>query len=162
MFRCLNDKKGFGMVEAIIAIALALMFFSSIYGIIFFSNKTMHQGLMKIEAVQFAQEGMEIVRTIKSNNWTDDIATLTSGTTYYPVISGGKWILTTTPQALINGVFTRTITIYDVNRDVNDDIADVGTDDPRTKRVVSAVSWVERGVTKNLFLETYITNFLSN
>lgn len=160
-----NIKKsgaGFSIVEVVVAIAIGLMFFSSIYGIIFFANKSMHRGLSRTEAIQFAQEGIEIVRTIKNNNWTDNIATLTSATTYYPYISDGAWALTTTPQPLINGMFTRTITIFSVNRDANDDIAVVGTDNPKTKRVVVNVSWVERGITDSVSLQAYMTNFLNN
>ncbi|OGH87381.1 MAG: hypothetical protein A2206_00050 [Candidatus Magasanikbacteria bacterium RIFOXYA1_FULL_40_8] len=153
---------GFSMVEIIIAIAIALFFFSSIYGIISFSNKIMHEGLRKTEAIQFAQEGIEIVRTIKNNNWTDDIATLTSGVAYYPVIVDGRWTLTAVAQPAINGVFTRTITIYSVNRDVNDDIAEAGTDDPKTKRIVASVSWLERGNNEAVSLQAYLTNFLNN
>lgn len=148
------------MVEAIIAIALAIMFFTSIYGIVFFANRVMSRDLKKTEAIQFAQEGIEIMRVIKNNNWTDDIEGLTSGTTYYPVISGGKWTLTTTPQALLDGIFTRTIIVYDVNRDANDDIADAGTDDPRTKRIVVSVSWEDRGESDSVSLQAYLTNFL--
>ena len=160
-----NNKKnnsGFSIVEVVIAIAIALMLFSSIYSIIFFSNQTMHRALRKTEAVQFAQEGIEIVRTIKNVSWTDDIATLTSGTVYYPVLVGDLWTLSTISQPLINGTFTRTISIYAVNRDANDDIAVVGTDDPKTKRVVVTVSWVEKSVTNSVVLETYLTNFLNN
>ena len=153
---------GFSMVEIIIAIAIALFFFSSIYGIISFSNKIMHEGLRKTEAIQFAQEGIEIVRTIKNNNWTDDIAILTSGVAYYPVIVDGRWTLTAVAQPAINGVFTRTITIYSVNRDVNDDIAEAGTDDPKTKRIVASVSWLERGNNEAVSLQAYLTNFLNN
>lgn len=156
------SKKGFGIVEIIIAIAIGLIFFSSIYGIIFFSDRAIHLNLRKTEAIELAKEGIEIVRIIKNNDWTNDIDTLTSGTTYYPVLSGGEWSLTTTPQALVNGIFTMTITVYDVNRDANDDIATSGTDDPNTKRVVSTISWTERAKTNTVELQSYITNFLGS
>ena len=81
---------------------------------------------------------------------------------YYPVIVDGRWTLTAVAQPAINGVFTRTITIYSVNRDVNDDIAEAGTDDPKTKRIVASVSWLERGNNEAVSLQAYLTNFLNN
>lgn len=162
MFKCLYNKKGFGIVEIMIAVAIAIVFFLTVYELILFSTKVTFTGLRRVEATQLAQEGIEAVRTMRNNGWTANIASLANSTTYYLLISGDEWTLTATPQPAINGIFTRTVTLHEVLRDANDDIAVAGTADTKTKRLVVSVSWDERGNTKNIDLETYITDFLAN
>lgn len=162
MFKCLNNK-GFGMVEIILAVALAAMFFLGIYEIILFSNKIISLDLRKTEAVHFAQEGMEAVRLIRDNGWSANIAPLANDTAYYLVLLADDWVVTTTTQPFINGVFDRTITLKAVERDLNGDIISVGgTVDTKTRHVSANVSWTEKGLNQNIELQTYITNLLNN
>ena len=158
-----NKKIGFSLVEIVIAIAISVMFFLAIYEMILFATKITANSLRRVEAVNFAQEGIEAVRTIRDKSWTTNLAGIANDTNYYLLISGGKWTLTQTAQPFLNTMFTRTIKFYAVNRDVNGNIvASGGTADIKTKKVVSTVSWTERGQSYNVSLETYMTNFLDN
>lgn len=146
-----------------IAVAIAVMFFLAIYEMILFANKITANSLRRVEAVNFAQEGIEAVRTIRDESWSTNLAGVALDTNYYLLISGGKWTLTQTAQPALNGIFTRTVKFYSVNRDVNGNIVSSGgVLDSKTKRAVSTVSWTERGTSYNVSLETYITNFLDN
>lgn len=158
-----KNKSGFSLVEIMVAVAIATVFFLSIYEMIIFANKITANSLRRVEAVNFAQEGIEAVRTIRDSGWAANIAAVANDTNYYLTISGGKWTITQAPVPLLNAIFTRTIKFYGVNRDVNGNIIAVGgVADPKTKRVVSNVFWTERGQVYNVSLETYITNFLDN
>ncbi len=155
-------RDGFSMVEVVIAVSIAVLFFLAIYEVILFSNKIMANGLRKIEAGYLAQEGIEAARLMRDNGWTDNIATLNNNTDYYLELVGGQWTLTVTPQELINGIFSRRINLYAVNRDGDDNIAAAGTIDTNTRRVLVNVSWEERGKQYSIPVEAYITNFLFN
>lgn len=158
-----NKISGFSLVEVMVAVAIMVMFFLAIYEMIMFANKITANSLRRVEAVNFAQEGIEAVRTIRDNSWTTNLTGVINNTNYYLAIVGGKWAINQTPAPLLNTIFTRTIKFYEVSRDVNGNIVAIGgTVDPKTKKVVSMVSWNERGQTYNVSLETYITNFLDN
>lgn len=150
-------------MEVMVAVAIAVMFFLAIYEMIIFANKITANSLRRVEAVNYAQEGIEAVRTIRDESWSTNLTSIVNDTNYYLAISGGKWTVSQTPAPLLNTMFTRTIKFYEVSRDVDGNIvASGGTVDPKTKRVVSAVSWSERSQNYTVSLETYITNFLDN
>lgn len=156
-----KNKKGFSLVEVVVALSVAVFFFLAIYELILFANRATLFGIHRVEAMQVAKEGMEAVRTIRDAGWTDNISTLDG--VYYLQLSGDHWILTTTAQPAINDLYTRTVTITAVNRDGNDDIVSVaGTADPNTKQVAVNVSWNERDSAKNMTLNAYMANILSN
>jgi prepilin-type N-terminal cleavage/methylation domain-containing protein len=160
----INNKKGFSMIEVVIAIGIAVMFFLAIYEFILFSNKATLSGLRRVEATHLAQEAVEAVRTVRNNTgWDAGISPLISGDTYSLSLSGGSWVITDVPSPLINDVFARTITFYDVMRDpVTSDISETGDIDERTRKIVVTISWNEKGTVYNEYLETYITDFLDN
>lgn len=146
-------------MDTLIAIAMIALVFISTYEIFIISTQASYTRAKKIEAAQLAQEGIEAVRTLRNNSWTDNIASLTNGTTYYLEFSANEWTLTTSPPNLINALYTRTIILTAVNRDANDNISPTGTLDPDTKKITVTVSWPEKGENKSISLETYITNF---
>jgi Tfp pilus assembly protein PilV len=157
-----KNQKGFGLIEILIVGAVIAIGFVSIAAFLVYSSGLTFRVTRNTEAVSLAEEGMEAVRSMRDESWSANIAVLTSGTTYYPEVSGNKWTLTTIKPGLVNGLYNRTVVIGDVNRDANDDIAPSGTPDVDTKEVVVKVSWNENQVTKDVTLTTYITNFLSN
>lgn len=73
-----------------------------------------------------AEEGYELLRTIRGNNW-DDIDVLTRGDTYYFDVDASSIAITSTPNT-INGTYTRSFEITEVWRDnSSDDIVPAGT-----------------------------------
>lgn len=149
------------MVEIVLAIALSTIFFLAIYEIILFSNKITANNLRSVEATHFAAEAIEAVRLIRNNGWSTYIDVIPNSTTYYITMVGDQWTLTTVAPPVLNGIFTRSVTFYEVQRDANGDIG-VGAVDTKTRRVVSMVSWSNKGESHNASLEAYITNILSN
>ena len=107
------------------------------------------------------EEGIEVATYLRDIGWNANIGTLTSGTTYYVVFDGSTWLTTTTLQ-YIDNTFLRTLVVENVNRDINDDIASVGTLDPNIKKVTVTVSYWQGHATTTKSLETYITNIYNN
>lgn len=158
-----NNKKGFSMVEIVLAIVLSVVFFLAIYEIILFSNKAIAITLRKVEAIHFAQEGVEAVRLMRNNSWATNIDVVPNNTTHYIIMVGDQWILTLVQPSMLNDTYTRTIIFNEVQRDANGDIvASGGVVDTKTRKVISSVSWSEKGVPYSSKLEIYITNILSN
>jgi len=152
-----KTKKGIGLIEIIIASAVISIGLLSIISFLIFSRGVTFEAGRKTIAVSLAEEGIEAVRGIRDENWS---AVSTSGT-YYPVISGNKWILSFTDPGPIRNLYTRVVIIDDVLRDANDDIAGSGSLDLDTKKLTARISWTESGRNKQIELITYISNFVN-
>ena len=155
-----KKSKGVGLVEILIVLAVVGVGFLAIISFLIFSRGVTFQVARNTEAVALAEEAMEAVRGMRDEGWTVNIAPLTSGATYYPVVAADKWTLSSTDPGPISNLYTRTVVVEDVGRDGNDDIvASGGTPDPNTKKVTATVSWTESTQSKQVVLTTYITNF---
>lgn len=157
-----TGQNGFGLIEILIVGAVMAIGFVGLVSFLVNSQSLTFQATRNTEAAALAEEGMEAVRSMRDESWATNIAVLSAGTTYYPVISGSEWTLSTTNPGVIDNLYTRTAAIEDVNRDASDDIASSGTADPNTKKVTVVVTWKENQINKNVTLTTYITNFLAN
>lgn len=105
------------------------------------------------------EEGAESVRILRDNAWSN-ISSLSAGSNYYPLFSGGTWTLSATPNTL--GIFTRTVTASNVLRDnATQDIGGTGTNDAGTKLVTVTVSWSEGGTNISKTLSFYISDIFS-
>jgi len=150
----ISKTKGFMMVEILVAISIITV---SVLVAMTVTEKSVYisrQAFHTTQAAFLLEEGAEAIRIYRDNAWSN-ISSLTAGTNYYSTFTGGTWTLSSTANTV--GIFTRTVSIANVNRD-NDtkDIATVGTDDPGTKLVTVTVSWPEGGVTVNKTLQFYI------
>lgn len=122
---------------------------------IFVSRQAFHTS----QAAFLLEEGAEAVRIVRDNAWSN-ISSLTLGVNYYPIFSGGIWTLSAVANT--SGIFTRTITIANVNRDnTTKDISSAGVDDPQTKLVTVTVFWSEGGTTVTKTLQFYIIDIFS-
>lgn len=156
--RTFNKNKGIALLEIVIVTAVIAVGFMSIIAFLVFSRGVTFQIARNTEATSLAEEAIEAVRTIRDEKWS---SVPTAGT-YYPEISGTKWILSGSDPGPINNLYTRTVVIEDVLRDGNDDISGSGSLDSDTKRVIATVSWSEANQSKQVVLTTYITNFVGN
>ena len=153
-------QKGIVMIEVVIVVSIlgvvtvGLIFANIIY------LKTASFTLASTKATLLAQEGVEAVKYIRSGGWDTKIGALTSGETYYLSFSTSTMWSSTTTEEVIDGRFFRSFVIEDVDRDADDDIASVGTNDPYTKNLTVSVSWPGATGTTTKQIETYITNFI--
>lgn len=156
-----NEKftAGFLAVEILVAVSIITVAMLAAMAVSQKSIQVSRQAFHSAQASFLLEEGAEVVRIARDNAWTN-ISSLTSGTNYYPVFSGGAWIFS--PSANMVGIFTRTISIAGVNRDnATKDISDSGSDDPGTKLVTVTVSWPEGGTTVIKTLRFYLMDIFS-
>lgn len=69
-----KNKKGFTIVEVLIAIFVITVGITSSLSLINFSISSAAVGKSQIIAASLAQEGMEIIRNIRDSNWLEDVA----------------------------------------------------------------------------------------
>ncbi len=156
----LDHSAGFSLVEAVIAIAII----SLILGGIVMTIQTMMvfegQTLKKRQASLLADQGLEVMRALRDNGWTANVATLTTNRNYYLRFNAGAWQATTTLQT--NTPFYRTVSLAPVYRDVNSRIASAGTLDTNTKLITVTVAWPYRLATSTVVTSGYLTNLFAN
>jgi Tfp pilus assembly protein PilV len=155
----LQSRRGFMIMEVLIASSIIALF---ILGAMAVAQRSIHisrQTIHASQAVFLLEEGAEATRIYRDDAWAN-ISALTPGTDYYPTFTGGTWTLSATPNTV--EIFTRTVTIANVNRDdTTDDIAPTGTDDPGTKLITVTVSWTEGGTAVSKTLRFYISDIFS-
>lgn len=165
-----NTHKGFGLVEVLVAsviIGTALVALAAAGQLAF---RSISKSAEQLQARFLAEEGLEVVRIMRDESWSDNIASREIDVAYYPVFatSTSDWSLTDTEQPLIDNTFERTVIFDEVyRRDSDDDIvpassADEKTIDQGTRKVTSRVLWEQATGTMSVEVETYITNLFGN
>jgi Tfp pilus assembly protein PilV len=134
-----NSKDGFNLVEVLLAMATFSLLITAIVGALIYGQQSTQIAGTRARASLLAEEGIEAVRNIRDENFTN----LTDGH-YGLSTAGGKWSFN--GAADTTGVFTRTLIISTV--------------DANTKQVVSQVTWQENQQRDGLVALTgYITNW---
>ncbi len=152
--RLITDKKGFSLIETLLAITI----FAIISIGVFHTAMEVMQRDAKIElqsmATAYAQEGIEAMRNIRDRNYL-----LVTNGDHGLGRENGAWVRIPAPEN-IDDFFYRTIVVSDVFRDENGNIAENGTFDADTKRIVSTVEWNWRGfLPQSVSLKTYLSNW---
>jgi len=163
----LPGERGFGLVEVLVASAIISASLISLVAAGQIANRAVRESSERIQAQFLAEEGLETVRILRDESWLENLASLSSGTEYYPVFSTGTsvWSLALTDPGLIDGIFRRAIVFRDVyRRDSDDDIVastspEANTLDLGTREVISRVSWDASRVVE---FRTYITDMFEN
>lgn len=143
------------MIELIIVTAIITTALTGFLQAGILATRLLHSEKESLEATMLAQEGMEAVRSVRDESWTNNIAPLANGTTYYPIVINSKWTLSASNPGLINGLYTRHVTFDQVTRDSDDNIAPSGTVDANTKKV----SVIVNGGSQQVQIDAYLTNF---
>lgn len=124
------------------------------------------ENLERVQASYLAEEGIEVVRGMRDEDWSA-FAGLTSGTTYYLHYDGMSWSINTT--ATSTDGFTRTVRLRDVYRRTSDsDIVPATSTAPKavdtqTRFVTVAVTWnSSRFGVRTIELSSYLTNLFTS
>lgn len=111
-------------------------------------NEVHNDGLL------YAQEGLEAARNIRDRDYFD----LVSGD-YGLQFESDAWSFVTAPET-VDEYYSRVVTVEDVYRDVDGNIAEAGVLDPETKKITSTVTWSWQGfIPQTVSLSTYLTNW---
>lgn len=155
--------KGFGLVEIIIAVAIAASLILGLGQVMQISLKLLREERMNMEAALLLQEGIEAMRMLRDASWSQYIAPMATGADYY-LTATTTWGIWAVPQASINGRYTRVIRLDAVNRESGTDriVASGGYADAGTRKLTVVVSWAGGAGTSSVSSVTYIANFLQN
>ena len=152
-------RQGFMVVEILVAISIIT---ASILVAMAVAQKSVYisrQAFHTSQAAFLLEEGAEAVRIFRDNAWSN-ISSLAVGINYYPTFSSGTWTLSQLANTV--GIFTRTVSLTNVNRDsATKDISATGAYDPETKLITTTVSWEEGGATITKTLKFYLMNVFS-
>ncbi|MDP2664494.1 MAG: type II secretion system protein [bacterium] len=165
-----NRNRGISVIEILIVVAIIGIALSSILGVATLSLRQVADTDLEARAQALAKETMEAMMNYRDGNtWdTDDPLNLYDGlgivelnTAYYPKMSSdvpAKWQLVQGEEQAEN--LTRTVEFQSVSRDSNSDIVQTGgTIDPNTKKILATVSWQDRGSSRQVSLQMYLTNW---
>lgn len=166
----LKSKKGFSLIEVIIACSIISFV---IFGFVSISTKSIqisNKTLKQAQAVLLLEEGVEAVKSIRDDGWSN-ISSLSNNTNYFLFFdtSLNKWVLFEDnsshsgyiPNYPIDSIFTRTVVFSQTERDSStDDISKTGDVylDENTRTVRVSVSFEEQGDQIEKNLDFYISN----
>lgn len=141
---------GQSIVEAVVAVGIAIVL---ITGLVSAATSTLRISQMskdRTQALQYAKEGLEIVRIVKDSNWND----LPQTTVTYCLSKGqqslGEGASDDCPFDIDN-VFSRTILISDEGISC--------TAAAFCRKVTVTVSFKEQDQTRSVILTSYVTNW---
>ncbi|MDD4333099.1 MAG: hypothetical protein PHT51_03225 [Patescibacteria group bacterium] len=159
VFKFLNfyNKNGQSLLEIILAVAIFGLVAATITTMVLGGDASLSQGGKQTEALAYAQEGIEAVRSIRDRAWNENKYATSSVAT-----SSGEWIYNGEGTTQTIGEFARTIAFSDVCRDISDNITVCPGEyiDPHTKKVTVRVSWVtSAGATNNVEKIAYLSNW---
>lgn len=165
-----NNKQGVSIIEILIVVAIIGIALSSILGVSALSLRQVSDTNLEAKAIAQAQETLEAVMNYRDGNlWNNDdplnlydgLGVVQLNTSYYPKMSidvPSQWQLLQGEEQVES--FTRIVEFQSVSRDLNSNIVGTGgTVDPNTKKVLATVSWQDRGSSRQVSLEMYITNW---
>ena len=155
-------NKGISVIEVVVGSALfATLIVAAIFSIT--QVQRLEQDTSAIIRTNYLLlEAVDVARIFRDTSYSTSLLALTTTTPQYIFWNSSAWEATTTPVT-IDGLFYRTIRIFDVLRDVNDDIVSVGgTYDPGTVLVQAEIEWLTRNGSTSQIFETYLTDLYSN
>ncbi|HSW87943.1 MAG TPA: hypothetical protein VLG12_02150 [Candidatus Saccharimonadales bacterium] len=148
------NEKGFSVLEVILAVALFAIFSIGMVSVVLQGFDANRLGSEETIANQYASEGIEAVRSIKNQGFSNVVNSAGTG-----VVRNGSnvWAFSGTNNTF--GKYTRVITITDTQRDsIGNVVASGGTVDPNTKTVTATVSWnVSPTRNNSVVLKSYMT-----
>ncbi len=137
-------QAGFSVLEVILAAAIFVTFATAAVVVVISGIDNNRLGGEMTVANQFNTEGMEAVRSIKNQDFSN-ISGLASGycTSGAGVnISGGVWALKGSGTSdNLDSRYSRVIKVCDVQRLNGDIVTSGGTNDPNTKKVTVTTNW---------------------
>jgi len=151
-------KKGFSLIEVILAVAIFGLFATALIGLLMSSYGGNFQSEERNVAVLYAEEGSEAVWSIRRQAWN-----LLANGDHGLDNSSGYWQFSGTSESLNDGKYTRVITIEDACRDGSGNLVEcpAGTVDLYTKKITTTVTYTALTLVSNESLRSIIPdNFI--
>jgi len=149
-----HEKKrifGQSMVEVVVVVGIVVLLITGLVSVTTATLRFSQMSKSRTQALQYAKEGLEVVRIVKEAKW-DDIPT--SASTKYCLAKGqqnlGNAVLGVCPMDIDN-MFSRTVVFSDEGTSCT-----VAT---FCRKVTVTVSFTEQGQNRSVILTSYITNW---
>jgi len=153
------SERGISVVEVLIGVALFALIVVFVSHAVSLFLASAERSQHTVRALYLAQEGQEVLRFLRDDNWSD-ITDLSTDTMYYFDL-GPTAVATTTVTELVDGRYTRSFILREVYRDSDDDVVASTTAgasvDAGSRRAVVRVEWGGERVQ----LETILTNIFN-
>lgn len=149
-----KTHKGYTLIEALLAIAFAGLFFAGAFGLLLTSQRMTTESLLRQKALWKANQGIEALQTIR---YEDLVPTQTGSLRFM----SDQWVLGDVgPEDLGDGM-TRVVRIQEVQRDEACEIVESGGDvDTDSLYLESEIMWSDlRDNTQTITLRTLRTNW---
>ncbi len=149
-----SPSRGISLVEVMVGSTVILAVLAGLSAAFERYAAALFRTTERTQATYLAEEGMEAARILRDTSWAD-FAALTRDAPYRLTFVSGAWEATTS-EALIDGVFDRTMVLSDVYRRTSDDdiVASTSPDtkavDPDARHVALAVRWSPLPSTESL------------
>lgn len=159
-----RQRRGFTLMEVIVSLAIIITALISVITLISSGVSGIAFSKTKITAFGLAQEGLEIVRNVRDNNWINYKRTVSD---WRDGLSAGNWCVQYNSQNLLaysavplktdsngfyqydsgnNTIFYRRIIISNIN--------------DNQFKVIARVTWQERGKTQTMEAESRLYNWM--
>lgn len=142
-----RNQRGVSVIEVMIALSMAGIIIASIGNALLSVRRMGTESANKEKAVAYAKQALEVVAERQSSLFSCSTTTglcacvpLTGYTSCWPSFNGAV----TASFPAIDPVYTRTVTAEDWKR------GDTGAIDTNVKKIVSTITWLERGQTKSV------------
>lgn len=148
------------MVEAVVGVALSLIFILAFASLTIQAIKLNRYSDERLRANIHLQELVEIAKDLElSKSWSVITLVDCAGSPCYPYVDGANWKLASGEESLDSDFFKRSITVADVQRDpITHQIAEAGTLDNFTKKIIATIEWSD-GSHPPMTLETYVYSY---
>ena len=153
---------GLALTEVVVVASIILVFVVALFGAYAFYLRISFENLHRAQATFIAEEGIESIKILRDQSWSEKIALIPFGETYRITWNEGLVELAL-GASYIDGMFDRTIVFEEVGRDSNGDIVEQGgTPDEGTRKLTVNISWFSRNATTTKSMSTYVTDLFGN
>lgn len=139
----MNNKSGQTIVEAIVVIGIVVILVTGLISGTTASLQTANNSRIRSEAVKYAQEGLEIVRSVRDTNWTNFQS------------HSGLYCMGTDEQLVSADTCASNITTPEAKLTRSVEFAWLGD----RMEVTASVSYLEGSLTRSVSLSTYFTQW---
>jgi len=170
-----NKSDAFTLIEVLIGITLITVVMTAVTGLILNTLLSNQRHLNTLQALGYAQEGIEVMRFMRDSNWLQNY-TWDEGSDLwgadFNLDSGDPLTLYLKPEELVpywgfsnseeeietrdGFIFTRKLTVQSI-ADENDSTGATAREE--TVEVIVTVEWTDRIVERSVELSTYLTDW---
>ena len=154
-------KKGFSIVEIIIAAAIIGVSVVGIVAAIQVYLKIVYQNTRETQAVLLLDETAEALQYMRDDSFANNYGSINYIDTYTIFWNGSGYQLSTSTIELPYQM-TRTVVFAEVKRNGDDQISPIGTTDDRTLNATVKIMWPYKGENKDITAQTLIHDLYEN